>query len=85
MAPNPARGVPKLELTLPDAGPVSIELFDMMGRRVGVAFDHAAVPAGRHDFELRGSAGAAALRPGLYFCRVQVPRRSITVRFLVVD
>ncbi len=59
--PNPVRGVSTLALTLPEAGAVRVEVFDMLGRRVAVLHD-GAMAAGLHPLVL----DASALPAGLY-------------------
>ncbi|HLA63031.1 MAG TPA: T9SS type A sorting domain-containing protein [Rhodothermales bacterium] len=61
--PNPATGPLVLTLALPTAGPVTVEAFDVTGRRV-----HHAAPtlaAGAHTLDVDASAWA----PGLYVVR----------------
>jgi hypothetical protein len=86
IAPNPIRGGSgRLHYSLPEAGPVRIELFDVHGRRVSTLLDLPSVPAGSHQIALNGSGAAgAALQAGLYFYRLQVPGRAISGRFVVV-
>lgn len=66
--PNPFTHHTTLTFTLPEAGPVQLELFDVTGRRVAVLADgfH---PAGRHRLDLP----AGTLPGGLYLCRLTTP------------
>ncbi|HEY3217363.1 MAG TPA: T9SS type A sorting domain-containing protein [Candidatus Eisenbacteria bacterium] len=85
VAPNPMRSDGTLHYSLPEAGPVRIELFDVQGRRVLTLVDLPSVPAGSHEVGLNGSGEAgASLQAGLYFYRLQVPGRAISGRFVVV-
>lgn len=64
--PNPMRAHTQFEYVLPEAGPVLIELYDALGRRVATLVNDV-VPAGRH----RASFDASHLASGVYFCRMQ--------------
>ena len=63
--PNPFNPVTHVELTLPSAGHVRLEVFDLAGRREAVIHD-GSIPAGAHAFTLDGSAWPA----GLHLLRV---------------
>jgi hypothetical protein len=62
--PNPAFGEAGLELTLPSAGRLELEMFDVHGRRVG---DRRSVQlqAGNHTIPMR----AEGRSPGVYLIR----------------
>jgi hypothetical protein len=70
--PNPFSGETSIRFALPVAGPVSLEVFDLAGRRVAV------LARGQHDaglhavsFRPRGGDGAVrgGLPSGVYFVR----------------
>ena len=63
--PNPFNPVTHVELTLPAAGPLRLEVFDLRGRLEAVVHD-GPLPAGAHAFTLDGSAWPA----GLHLLRV---------------
>lgn len=68
--PNPFRGTTTIAFDLPVESPVTLEVFDLLGRRVAVLAD-ATHAAGRHsvEWDLRDLAGAR-VRPGVYAYRL---------------
>lgn len=78
--PNPVRRQATLEITVREAQPVRIELYDVLGRRVRTV----------HDEELsaqqtrRVQIGAGDLSSGVYFLRIQGDNFSETQRVTVV-
>jgi hypothetical protein len=81
--PNPARGLAMLELSLPAAGPLRIELYDIAGRRRAVVADEARAQAGAQRFALRAPDGPLA--PGIYWYRVSTASATIRGRFVVLE
>jgi len=78
--PNPARaGAAQVWLTLPDALPATLEVFDVAGRRV-MRRDVGALGPGRHVVET----GAATRTPGLYFLRLTRAGRTLTSRMVAM-
>lgn len=67
VVPNPVAGRAVLDVAMPEAGQVTVETFDALGRRVGLASE-AAVSPGRS----RTALDVSALPPGLYVARVTV-------------
>lgn len=69
-SPNPFRRATTLELALPRAGRVRLDVFDISGRRVATLAD-AAFPAGRHAivWDGRDTAGRP-VATGVYFLRL---------------
>lgn len=65
LQPNPSRGDVVVELALPADAGVTLELFDIAGRRVGPTVRHR-VSAGRVSFPVGLARGVA---PGLYLVR----------------
>ncbi len=63
--PNPFADVTTLRYVLPQAGPVRLEVFDLLGRRVAVVVD-GVQPAGMHEVKLDGR----NLANGLYVVRL---------------
>jgi hypothetical protein len=83
-SPNPFSGSTRISITTPGGGPVSVEIFDISGRRVrtllatGTARDRAIDWNGAGDHGVR-------LPSGIYFCRVEsgsgrVIRRLVLIR-----
>ena len=79
--PNPAMGAASAALTLPKAGRVSVEVYDMLGRRVMVP--HAGfLPSGSHTLGIDASDFAR----GHYVVRVTTEAGgSATGRLVVID
>ena len=68
VAPNPGTGATTaLYYQLPVAAPVSVEVCDLMGRRVATALAPESQSAGAHRLPLAG----VALAPGLYLVRLR--------------
>ena len=81
--PNPVRGVAMLELALPAAGRLNIELYDLAGRRRAVVADEARTEAGVRRFALRAPEGPLA--PGIYWYRATTTTASRSGRFVVLE
>jgi flagellar hook assembly protein FlgD len=81
--PNPFTRTTELQIGLPNASDVRIEVFDVAGRRVA-ARTVARVSAGwqRITFDGRDDAGTL-LRSGVYFCRVTADGGSATRKLVV--
>ena len=65
-SPNPTASGARLALTVDEAQHVRAEVFDVAGRRVGVAFEGPATPGREVAFEVDGS----GLPSGVYVVRV---------------
>jgi len=81
-SPNPAAGACTIDFVLPAAGPASLELFAVNGRRL-VARDLGALGAGRHRIvlDLDRRTGFA---PGVYVARLRQGGAEHAVRLAVV-
>lgn len=77
--PNPFNPRTTVRFDLPAPGPVRIDVFDALGRRVRTALD-ATLPAGRHDAVLE----ADRLPSGMYVYRLEAAGRSLTRRMVVL-
>ncbi len=64
--PNPANPVTQVQLRLPQAGPVNITVFDVLGREVATLHE-GRLTAGLHTFAFGGQAHTAS---GVYFVQV---------------
>jgi len=80
LMPNPVRGAATVRFSLPRAGPVTLTVFDLQGRRVESLLDHALRPAGANNVAL----GVEGWREGFYFCRLQAGGTSVTRKFVVL-
>jgi len=81
-SPNPLREATTLQFDLPREAEVSIELFDLSGRRLATILrDHR--PAGRHALRWGPAAGGGPLEAGLYFLRFRADGFSETRRLVL--
>lgn len=80
-APNPARTTAIIHFALPEAGPVTLEVFDVQGRRVATLLDHRMHAAGGHDVLVRADQWGS----GAYFYRLEAAGRSATRKMIVVE
>jgi hypothetical protein len=77
--PNPLNGVSTIEFSLPRAGAVAIDLFDVLGRRVDRLFRGSLV-VGDHELIFN----AAAHAPGVYFLRLRSGGAVRTGKLMIV-
>jgi hypothetical protein len=77
--PNPLHARTRIEFTLPAAGHVQLDVYDVSGRQVASLLDEARA-AGRHAVVW----SAAGLKSGLYFYRLRAAGKTL-VRKLVVE
>ncbi|MBI5709508.1 MAG: PQQ-binding-like beta-propeller repeat protein [Candidatus Eisenbacteria bacterium] len=80
-APNPARTTAIIHFALPAAGPVTLEVFDVQGRRVATLLDRQVHTAGGHDVLVRADQWGS----GAYFYRLEAAGRSATRKMIVVE
>ena len=77
--PNPVVDRFAVTLSLPDAAPTRLDVFDLAGRRIATR-DVGSLGSGRHVIEM-GRAGD--YRPGIYFLRLSRSDRSLTGRVVI--
>ncbi|MEM6782407.1 MAG: T9SS type A sorting domain-containing protein [Bacteroidota bacterium] len=77
--PNPFAQTTEIQYTLPAATDVTVEVFDVLGRRVAVLVD-ASQPAGQHEVEF----DARGLASGLYLYRIQAGENTAVRQMMVV-
>jgi hypothetical protein len=76
--PNPSRGIVEIAFVLPADNKVTVDVLDLAGRRVRRLFDgHARSGSNTLKWDGRDAIGVA-VRPGLYFIRMNVGNGSIT-------
>lgn len=78
--PNPFRGMTNIQYELGNATSVTIEVFDVLGRRVAVLAD-GEQPAGPHAVQFN----AGHLASGMYFVRLNTPAGQLVRRMTVVN
>jgi hypothetical protein len=77
--PNPVQEQATVQYTLPEAGEVSLEVYDLLGRRVATLVK-GSKQAGRHQVRLRGG----DLPSGVYFGRLEAGSQTVTQKITVV-
>lgn len=83
-APNPFSGKTTVEFVLPEHTRVTVEVYDMMGRKVATFVDGAR-SAGTHTVTWNGqSDGGQDLASGVYLMRMQADGQSSTRRMTIV-
>jgi hypothetical protein len=82
--PNPARDLSRFDCTLPEAAPMRVEIFDLVGRRVRLLADEvfAAGPL-ELAFDLRDDRGLR-LAAGVYLVRAQLGSTAFLRRLVIV-
>jgi hypothetical protein len=78
--PNPFHGQALLRFDLPVAKQVSMEVFDVAGRRVAVPLEPKTLQPGRHSILFRPD----RLESGVYFCRMRAGRFEQTQKMLLI-
>ena len=82
--PNPFSGSTTIELLLPRSAPVSLEVYDVAGRRVRTLVSGTLGP-GRHTIVWDGmNSSGAEVSPGIYFTRLVSGRRRLTGKAVVL-
>lgn len=76
--PNPFPAATQLSFVLPEAGPVRLEVFDVLGRRVALILNES-MSAGTHTVFWR----PAAVRPGMLMVRLRSGGQAVTRRLLL--
>ena len=76
--PNPFRSGVAFRFSLPEAGPVSVDVFDLLGRRLK-AWGWDDLPAGEHEIRWDGQTDAGAEAPaGALLYRLHAMGRTLT-------
>ena len=76
--PNPFNGMTNVEYSLSEPGIVTVELFDVLGRKVETLV-HGYQSQGSHDIKLN----AGSLASGVYMCRLLTPYRATTIKLVL--
>jgi YD repeat-containing protein len=77
--PNPGSGPRAIAFSIPEAGRVSLRVFDVAGRLTATLLDRA-LPAGRYESRLSPAGWAA----GVYFYRLSLGERTLTGRMVLL-
>ncbi|OGC90749.1 MAG: hypothetical protein A2W25_13650 [candidate division Zixibacteria bacterium RBG_16_53_22] len=71
--PNPFNAQTMIRFSLPEAGPVTLDIFDILGRKIGTAFS-GYLPAGEHSIMW----DAGGISSGIYFHRLSADGRALS-------
>jgi len=83
--PNPFRSGTMINFDLPEPGKVSLEVFDLQGRRVRTLVEEDKA-AGRYSVPWTGQNEAGEIvAPGIYFYRLHTPKHTATQKLLRVS
>jgi len=83
IAPNPARGAVSVEFEIAQAGPVSLDFFDVAGRRVG-SVARTSLPAGRHALRWDSTNRPGQERAGVLYARLASEAGTDVRRLIVI-
>jgi len=84
-APNPFSGMTRIRFGLPAPGPVTLEVFNVLGQRVASLLERAALKAGYHTVLWDGVNALEHPAPsGVYYLRLATAGRSFTKRIVIV-
>ena len=78
--PNPVRDRARVAFTVAEAGPVRVELYNMLGQRVQVVFEGAVAPGAEQTVAI----DAGRLAAGVYLVRLESQGQQLTQRVTVV-
>lgn len=81
VSPNPVRDAARFAFRLPRSGDVRLDVFDLVGRRVGTVLAGAFAEGDHAATWKRG----ADVTPGVYFARLQVGSQALRRPFVVLD
>ncbi|HBC46920.1 MAG TPA: hypothetical protein DEO84_01830 [candidate division Zixibacteria bacterium] len=82
--PNPFNPSTKIAFAIPQAGPVKLELFDLLGRKIATLLD-GSLEAGRHTIEWDGkSESGNTVSSGIYFARLKAGDKSGLIRMTLL-
>lgn len=77
--PNPFNSTTKLKFSLPNAAPVRLRVFDLLGREVLPAMEGERYDAGEHEMEI----DASGLASGVYVVSLQAGGLHRTAKLLL--
>ncbi len=80
ISPNPAVSSASIPFESRVTGPVSLEVFDIQGRRIATLLDHQLISPGWHEQPV----DAENWPKGVYFCRLQAGGSTASRRFVVL-
>jgi uncharacterized repeat protein (TIGR02543 family) len=77
LSPNPTHGMLYVRFALPRESDLKLRLYDLQGRAVYTLAD-SRFAAGRHEIAWNAAGAGGAVRPGMYFVRMQALGREFT-------
>jgi hypothetical protein len=79
--PNPTREASRIEFNVPGGIPVSLEIFDLAGRRVRALYGGEVLGTGRHVAEFHRD----SLASGVYFVRLDAGANHASEKLILID
>jgi hypothetical protein len=77
-SPNPFHGNTTIDVTMPKAGSLSLEIYNLMGQKI-MTYNKGVVNAGAHQLVINGN----QLTTGVYFYTVKISNESFTHKMIV--
>ena len=74
--PNPFNDNVKIEFSLPESMPVTVEIYDETGKRISTIVNHERLSGGKHVYEWN------TLSSGIYYCIITVSGTKITEKII---
>jgi hypothetical protein len=84
-APNPVRGQATLRYAVPSRTRVTLELYDLLGRRVATLVEGRAVSAGMHAHVWTPGSQGGRISSGTYLLRLRAGDKTRTRRVVIVQ
>ncbi len=84
-APNPIQAQATLRYAVPSQKRVTLELYDLLGRRVATLVDDRTVQAGTHSYVWTPGAGGERVSSGTYLLRLRAGEETRTRKVVVVQ
>ena len=81
--PNPSLSGTRIGFSMPEAGRVSITVYDVEGRLVEVVVD-GSYPAGHHEVAWKAVGRKGASAPGIYLIRIETPGVRVTKKATLI-
>ena len=78
--PNPFNPTTEIHFDLPESSPVTLIIYDIMGREITRLVDHQRYEAGRHQVQW----DAARFASGIYFYRIETAKHSVIRKMMLL-
>ena len=85
VAPMPAHSRSVISFVTTQAGPLSVELYDINGRRVRILLNESLAPAGLYELPVEGQGTERALGVGVYFFLIRAAEGPSSGRLVFIQ